>query len=137
MAREKAAMVVADALHPISDASLSRTRRLHGRARLGMAARLVTFSGTSTCTLVDLSYTGACIEVVAEPRIGAMIVVESPSVELFGTVRWVRGGFCGFEFDQPLTFDEAVELRRQAETEDDRVTRDRIAYARSWVTGTY
>ena len=130
-------MVVASALYPIYDALASGSRRSQGRARLGLAARLVTFSGTSNCTLVDLSYTGACIQVASEPRVGSMIVVENKVRELFGTVRWARGGFAGFEFDDPLSLTEAVELRRQAEADLGREERERIAYARSWVTGVY
>lgn len=130
-------MVVANALYPIYDALASGSRRSQGRARLGLAARLITFSGISNCTLVDLSYTGACIQAAAEPRVGSMIVVENRVRELFGTVRWARSGFAGFEFDEPLSLTEAVDLRRQAEADFDRDEREGIAYARSWVTGVY
>ena len=128
-------MVVADTITPIHAAVSSGSRRAQGRARLGIAARLVSFSGTSSCVLMDLSYTGACIRTEVNMRVGAMIVVESQPMELFGTVRWARGGFAGFEFDKPLSLEQAIAFRRHADAEAGREERERMAYARKWATG--
>jgi hypothetical protein len=130
-------MASAYALRSIDDVLTSGSRRADGRARLGIAARLVTFSGIRSCTVVDLSYTGACIQAEANLRMGAMVVVESEPMELFGTVRWARGGFAGFEFEHRLTLEQAIAFRRYVDETDERERRERKAYARSWVTGVY
>lgn len=107
------------------------------RARLNLPARLVTFSGTTSCTLVDLSRSGAKLAAEASPKVGSMVVVEGLPIELFGTVRWSVRGFFGFQLDMPISLERVVALRHYADHEAERQREAAIAQARRWVTGVY
>lgn len=112
-------------------------QRYFSRARLNLPARLVTFNGTSDCTLIDLSRTGAKLRASESPRIGSMVMVEGLQIELFGTVRWANKGLFGFEFDAPLPLDRVVALRYYADDEAVRQKEAQLAYARNWVQGVF
>ena len=109
--------------------------RAAARARLNRAARLVTFNGTSACTLVDMSRSGAKVRAAECPRIGAMLVVEGLPIELFGTVRWSRAGAFGLEFERAIATEQVIAMRSHADGETQRQEQNRTQYARSWVTG--
>jgi len=123
------------ALAPEFALPIHRGQRDFARARLNLPARIVTFNGTSNCTLIDLSRTGAKIAAQDCPRVGAMVIIEGLPTELFGTVRWSRSGLFGFEFDQQMTHEEVVALRQYADGEAERQEQAQLAYARRWVTG--
>lgn len=128
---------MATAFANAGDFPLHRGQRDHARARLNVPIRLVTFSGTEPCTLVDLSCTGAKIAAEQCPRVGGMVVVEGIPIELFGTVRWSRQGYFGVEFERALAAAQVVELRHYADLETARQKAAQIEYARGWVTGIY
>lgn len=112
-------------------------KRLSPRARLNLPARLVTFSSTGPCTLIDLSRSGAKLAATQAPRVGAMVVVEGLPVELFGTVRWSAHELFGVEFDIAMPLDQVVALRHYADDEEERQKRAQLAYAQSWVQGSF
>ena len=112
-------------------------KRHFSRARLNLPARLVTFNGTTACTLIDLSRSGAKLGATDCPRVGAMVVVEGLPLELFGTVRWSVSGFFGFEFESPMPLDQVVALRRYADNEAERQRQALVNHARNWVAGVY
>ena len=122
---------------PFTQARLYRGQRTKSRARLNLAARVVTFNGTFACTLVDLSQTGAKIASTESPKAGSMVVIEGLPLELFGTVRWQLGGVFGFEFDVPLPVEKVIDLRHYAEGERKRQESAVITYARNWVQGAF
>ena len=100
-----------------------------------LPARIVTFNGTSDCTLIDLSCTGAKIAAQDCPRVGSMVIIESLPMELFGTVRWSRRGLFGFEFDRAMTQQEVIAMRHYADGEAARQKEAQMVYARNWVQG--
>jgi hypothetical protein len=104
------------------------------RARLNLPARLVTFTGTTPCTVVDVSQSGAKLGASEPPRVGAMVVVEGLPTELFGTVQWAGAGLFGVHFDVPLARDRVVALRRLADTAPSR-EQEVAAFAQKWVQG--
>ena len=112
-------------------------KRYFSRARLNLPARLVTFSGTTNCTLIDLSRSGAKLGASECPRVGSMVVVEGLPIELFGTVRWSVTGLFGFEFEAPLPLDRVVAMRYYADDEAVRQKQAQLAYARDWVQGVF
>lgn len=110
-------------------------KRYFSRARLNIPARMMTFDGTTNCTLIDLSRTGARIGVRECPRVGAMVVIEGLPTELFGTVRWAASGLFGFEFDAPLPLFRVIAMRYYADDENDRQKKAHLDYARTWAQG--
>ncbi|WP_133364748.1 PilZ domain-containing protein [Qipengyuania sediminis] len=110
-------------------------QRGHARARLGLAARLVTFSGTSACRVVDLSCSGARIAGGQPVKVGAMVVVEGLPIELFGTVVWVDPKGFGFRFDTPLAQDTVVAMRHHADLAPRAEHLAQVEHARRWVQG--
>ncbi|HEU4821404.1 MAG TPA: PilZ domain-containing protein [Qipengyuania sp.] len=114
-----------------------RGQRDFARARLNLPARIVSFNGTSACTLIDMSRTGAKIAAADCPRVGAMVIIEGLPMELFGTVRWSRGGFFGFEFDAQMTHDNVIAMRHHADGEGERQKQAQLTYARNWVQGVF
>lgn len=110
-------------------------QRGHARARLNLRARLVTFSGTHPCTVVDLSCTGARIASAQAVRVGATVVVDGIASELFGTIVWAEKGCFGMAFEIPLPLAEVVTLRGDADRAPEHERRASIEYARRWVQG--
>ncbi len=103
---------------PQPGGSVQRGRRAAARARLALPGRAVSFDGTKSCLVLDVSQTGAQIGCEDVPKVGAMVVIEVSSVELFGTVAWVRGNHYGLDFDEPLAHETVVDLRHQADAFD-------------------
>lgn len=114
-----------------------RGQRDFARARLNLPARIVTFNGTTSCTLIDMSCTGAKISAAECPSIGTMVIVEGLPMELFGTVRWVRSGLFGFELDTPFTHEDVIAMRRYADGAAVRQKQAQLTYAKNWVQGVF
>lgn len=114
---------------------LAAGQRACARARTRLPARLVTFSGTQTCTLEDISRTGAKLRASPPPRVGAMVMVEGLPLEIFGTVRWTEGATFGIAFDRAIAHDAGVAMRRHADAAIARQDDECVAYAREWVQG--
>ena len=110
--------------------------RRFARARLNLPARLMTFSSTSACTVLDVSCTGTKIAASTCPRIGSMVVIEGLPLELFGTVRWSGADTFGIEFDTSLPVEQVIAMRLHADGQQRRQRDDEIAYARNWAKGT-
>lgn len=126
-------------LAPLQDTGspIYRGQRDFARARLNLSARIVTFNGTSGCTLIDMSRTGAKIAAADCPRIGSMVIIEGLPLELFGTVRWVRSSMFGFEFDGQVTQENVIAMRQYADGEAARQEQAQLTYARNWVQGVF
>jgi hypothetical protein len=125
------------AFAPDPNLPLYRGQRDFARARLNVPARIVSFNGTSACTLIDMSRTGAKIAAADCPRVGAMVIIEGLPMELFGTVRWSRSGLFGFEFDGQMTHEYVIAMRHYADGETDRQKQAQLTYARNWVQGVF
>lgn len=96
---------------------------------------MTTFSGTSPCTLIDMSCTGARVGVDEMPRVGSLVIIESPEIELFGSVRWAGRDVFGFEFDEPLPTERVIAMRRYADGQIERDKEEELANARRFVLG--
>lgn len=120
---------------PVADRPVETGKRCFSRARLNLPGRLVTFNGTSDCTLIDLSRSGAKLAAGDCPRVGSLVVVEGLPIELFGTVKWSVSGLFGFELEAPLPLDRVVALRYYADDEAVRQKQAQLTYARNWVQG--
>ena len=114
---------------------LYRGQRGNSRARLNLTARVVTFNGTFSCILVDVSQSGGKIVSAERPAVGAVVVIEGLPHELFGTVRWRTDESFGFEFDDTLPLEEVIALRHHAESERDAQAKATINFARNWAQG--
>ncbi len=125
------------ALAPNTALPIYRGQRYCARARLNLPARIVTFNGTSDCTLIDMSRTGAKVAAANCPRVGSMIVIDGLPLELFGTVRWARSNLFGFEFDGPVTHENVIAMRHHADGEAERQKKAQLTYARNWVQGVF
>lgn len=110
-------------------------RRGAARARLALPARLVSFDGTVSCMVLDVSETGAQIGCDGVPRVGAMVVIELPTIEFFGDVAWVKGKRFGIHFEEPLPFEQVVELRRKADGFDRNERKELLKIAEEFVSG--
>ncbi len=92
-------------------------------------------NGTRRCEVIDLSQTGARIAASEPPRVGATVVVEDVTPELFGTVRWCVGEQFGLHFETLLAVDDVVRLRQEGDLEPERARQAVLTTARRWVTG--
>lgn len=129
--------MVSLAFVPDSAFPIYRGQRNFARARLNLPARVITFNGSSACTLIDMSRTGAKIGAADCPRVGSMVIIEGLPMELFGTVCWSRNNLFGFEFDQQISHENVIAMRRHADGEVERQKQDQLAHARNWVQGVF
>ena len=118
-------------------------QRLHGktgrrgmsRLRLAVPATVLLLSGTYRGTLLDLSRSGARLELEAVPRIGSEVVVQAVGFEAFGTIVWLGGKQVGIRFDRLVSEERMIAMREVA---DDYPRRSRETMHRSvqeWVRG--
>jgi hypothetical protein len=63
-----------------------------------------TLHGTRTVRLRDVSRWGSKVE-GAPPVLGAgsEAILKCDALDVFATVRWVRGELCGIKFDAPIS----------------------------------
>ena len=78
-------------------------RRRHSRLRARLPARLMTLTDTWQGMLFDLSFYGARIALEGHIRPGSEAVLCWADFEVFATVAWCDEGFCGLEFEEPLS----------------------------------
>jgi len=114
-------------------------RRGAARLRLAVPATFVSVFSWHSCILVDLSCSGARIALPRSFRQGHSGYVAIAGMELFGTiVRAERGedvAINAMAFDEPISHDDVLTIRRFAEgfaRRERKVLRD---YVRRWVAG--
>lgn len=114
-------------------------RRAAARLRLAIPVKLLATHATENCVLLDLSRTGARIGLAEPLAPGEMLYLRFAGLELFGEV--VRrhcgksGGVNGMVFDEPLSDDIVLAVRRHAETFEHRQHTALRDQARRWVSG--
>lgn len=86
-------------------------RRNASRLRLSLGAELMCVHGAQRVILRDISQTGAKIQVRKEIAVGQDVELRWGGYDAFGATLWVRNGFCGIEFEQPLEAKTIVEAR--------------------------
>ena len=110
-------------------------RRRAPRLRLSLPARFVAIERTHPCILLNLSQTGAQIAILDSVREGEGGVLECGNIKSFAMV--VRSEFSlnAVHFEDPLSYDDVIDIRRLYETYEDRERRKLIDTARRWVSG--
>lgn len=88
-------------------------RREGSRELAPLIVVLTTVSASYTAQLVDLSATGARLRCSDLPTIGLDLFLNVGRIKTFCTVRWVRGGDCGVQFDEPLLQEDVIAVRRE------------------------
>ncbi len=83
-------------------------RRDHARAQVSRTVRLHLPSGIRGGYLLDLSRSGAKLEMSPLPAVGSPALLQWDEFEAFGEIVWVRGETCGVRFDRLLA-EEAVD----------------------------
>jgi hypothetical protein len=121
-----------DVVHPTG-------RRQAARLRLSIPARLVTLADTRRCILIDLSRTGAQIGLEKPLEKGENAFLQIDGLDEFAEV--VRsdigplGGINGVVFEEPLSDEQVISVRRFSESQEARESKALRAEARAWVTG--
>lgn len=116
--------------------STTTGRRSAPRVRLSVPARIETIRGFYRVTLVNLSRTGAQIEIEDLPAIGSDVVLKCGTIDAFATVRWARGGRCGLHFDEPIDQTDVLLQRHAAEAAARSPKAAEWQAAREWAGGT-
>jgi len=111
-------------------------RRRDARLRVQVPALLVLVTGQYKAALCNISQTGAQMQVTEPVRTGMDGVLQWLDFEAFGTLVWVKRGFVGMEFDEPLATAVLVETRDLFDQRDF-VSEDEAArkQARDWFLG--
>ena len=86
---------------------LTDDRRTYPRFKVACSAVLVTSTGNRDGTMVDISQSGASIQMAEPPAPGCSALLEwtGPSGSLheaYGKIKWSRGKMCGLEFERYL-----------------------------------
>jgi hypothetical protein len=68
-----------------------------------MAVSLSTTSRHRTAILLDISATGARLQIERPPAVGQPLYLSAGPLELFGEVRWITVDECGMAFEEALT----------------------------------
>jgi hypothetical protein len=86
-------------------------RREDARARLDLAARLVSVSGVQQVRLNNLSRGGASVWTPTPPKLGSDVIFQWQGIDAVCSVVWSAPDRCGLRFEEPVP-DEAVLLAR-------------------------
>lgn len=110
-------------------------RRSAPRLRLSLPAQLVAVEKVHTCILLNLSRTGAQVAILDAMREGEGAILRCGVINHFAIVTRTEFGLNALEFDEPLTDQIVLEVRRYHENFEEREKRALIETARKWVTG--
>lgn len=111
-------------------------RRAAPRLRLSLPAQLIAVEKAHTCILLNLSRTGAQVAILDAMRTGEGAILRCGRlINHFAIVTRTEFGLNALEFDEPLTDETVLELRRYHENFEEREKRALIETARKWVTG--
>lgn len=122
---------------------LPNHRRQRSRLRTCLPARLVTLDASLPATLLDLSLTGARLQLgqggLRTPTLRPQepVMLHWGPYDQFGTLVWRSGAFAGVQFDVPVAPADLVATR---DLQDDYAGRgghrhDTATHARAWVEG--
>jgi hypothetical protein len=111
-------------------------RRSGARARLRLPATLESVRGISRVTIINLSCTGAMIEVPELLKVGTDVVLQRGDLDAFAVVVWAGSGRCGVHFYDPIEEAEVIAYRRNSEHVAGEPDREALARAERWATGT-
>ena len=110
-------------------------RRGNARARLNIPARIVLLDGYCGCTVENLSRDGARVVCEWELKRGDQGIIQREGLDQFFTVRWVRDGSCGLNFDDPVAEETIFALRRLADDYEGYSEGRAREFGRKWAQG--
>lgn len=117
-----------DATNPIG-------RRAAPRLRLSLPARFVSIEGTHKAIVLNISRTGAQIAILESLREGEGGFLQCGNLKAFAVATRSEFSLNALQFDEPLTHEDVLDLRRYFEEFEERERRLLIETARLWVTG--
>jgi hypothetical protein len=100
-----------------------------------LPAQLVAVEKVHTCILLNLSRTGAQVAILDAMRAGEGAILRCGVIDHFTIVTRSEFGLNALEFDEPLSDEVVIEIRRYHENFEERERRALIETARKWVTG--
>ena len=110
-------------------------RRTAPRLRISLPGQLIAVERTHSCILMNLSRTGAQVAILDSVRKGEGVMLRCGVINHFAIVTRSEFGLNALEFDEPLTDEIVLEIRRYHENFEERERRALIETARKWVTG--
>ena len=110
-------------------------RRRAPRLRVSLPARFVAIDRTHPCILLNISQTGAQIAILNSVREGEAGVLECGKVKAFGLVVRSEISLNALHFDEELSYEDVIGIRRLYETYELRERRKLIETARRWASG--
>lgn len=111
-------------------------RRVAPREPVLLTAALLTVGCSRPVILLDLSETGAQMQVHQPLRCGQQVWIKAPPIEVFGTVVWVEGEQCGIAFDESLPEEDLALLQATGRiVVDRRLSPDQQLAGEDWKTG--
>lgn len=111
-------------------------RRSGARARLRLPATLESVRGVFRVTIINLSCTGAMVEVPELLKVGTDVVLQRGDLDAFAVVVWAGSGRCGVHFYDPIDEADVIAHRRNSEHVAGEPDREALARAERWATGT-
>ncbi|MEM6474929.1 MAG: PilZ domain-containing protein [Pseudomonadota bacterium] len=110
-------------------------RRSAPRLRLSLPARLVAVERTHQCILLNLSRSGAQVAILNSVREGEGAFLKCGAIDQFVIISRSEFGMNALEFDEPISDELVLEIRRYHENFKEREKRALIETARKWVNG--
>ncbi|MEM8724547.1 MAG: PilZ domain-containing protein [Pseudomonadota bacterium] len=120
---------------PMSAPIPNTGRRNAPRLRLSLPARLVAVERTHQCILMNLSRTGAQIAILESLREGEGAVLKCGKIDQFVIVSRSEFGINALNFEEELSDDMVLHIRRYHENFEERERRALVETARKWVSG--
>lgn len=112
-------------------------RRGASRLRICLPAKVDTITGRAPGVIHDLSQSGARLRLQSVPRAGADVVITIGSLEAFGTVVWANDNFIGLKFYDPLSLQQVLDVRAEAEKLPATQRRELSEAGQGWCLGTF
>ncbi len=110
-------------------------RRSAPRLRLSLPARLVAVERTHPCILLNVSRTGAQVAILNALREGEGAVLKCGKIDQFVLVSRSEFGLNALTFEEEISDDLVLHIRRYHENFEERERRALIETARKWVNG--
>lgn len=123
--------------HPDSLAATTMAigRRKAPRLRISLPGHLTAIDRVHSCILLNLSRTGAQVAILDSMREGEGAILRCGVINQFVIVARSEFGLNGLTFDEPLSDQVVLEIRRYHENFEERERRALIETARKWVNG--
>jgi hypothetical protein len=120
---------------PPPTAAAAVGRRGDARARLSLPATLESVRGVFRVKIINISCSGAMVEVPERLKVGSDVVLQRGKLDAFGVVVWAGSGRCGLQFYDPLSEEEVILYRRVSEQTALEADREVLANAEHWAKG--